>query len=384
MRYQITCLTPTLVGDGQKLSPIDYMVWKDNVNVLDQRRIFKLLAKGPRLDGYLVQLRKAEKLDFASWGGFAQNFAGRRIPFEHASLPALWEKQHGETLFIPTFAAGPAGPYLPASALKGALHTSVLFSRWSESAWRQVQASCEGDRLPRRPAEAAEDLAVGLEGFSRMRAIAVADSAPVSTSSMKVYLLRTATLVARGGGRFDLGWKQAGRGSVEPRRIEEATPYFCEMATPGACFQGRWSEREALGKPEIMRPLRWRERLDSKTALGAANAFSARLLELHRSYAVATGLTVLDASLEKLQTQLAEVSQSGTSCLLCIGWGGGFLSKVAQTDTNQEGFRKILRQMPLYSKAIQSGLSFPKTRRVVFLNGQPGALPGWVRLDLQS
>ena len=83
MRYRVTCLTPTLVGDGQKLAPIDYMVWKDHVNVLDQRRIFRLLAKGPRLDGYLAQLKKAQKLDFASWGGFAQNFAGRRLPFEH-------------------------------------------------------------------------------------------------------------------------------------------------------------------------------------------------------------------------------------------------------------------------------------------------------------
>jgi len=54
LKYRVTCLTPTLVGDGYKLSPIDYMVWRDQVNVLDQTRIFKLLAKGPRLDGYLT------------------------------------------------------------------------------------------------------------------------------------------------------------------------------------------------------------------------------------------------------------------------------------------------------------------------------------------
>ena len=54
MRYRLTCLTPLLVGDGRKLSPIDYMVWKDHVNVLDQWRIFRLLAKGPRLEGYLT------------------------------------------------------------------------------------------------------------------------------------------------------------------------------------------------------------------------------------------------------------------------------------------------------------------------------------------
>jgi CRISPR-associated protein Csm5 len=51
MNYRVTCLTPTLVGDGQKLAPIDYMVWKDHVNVLDQRRIFRFWPKGPRLEG---------------------------------------------------------------------------------------------------------------------------------------------------------------------------------------------------------------------------------------------------------------------------------------------------------------------------------------------
>ena len=59
MNYRLTCLTPLLVGDGGKLSPIDYMMWRDQVNVLDQRRIFRLLTKGPRLDGYLAQLKRA-------------------------------------------------------------------------------------------------------------------------------------------------------------------------------------------------------------------------------------------------------------------------------------------------------------------------------------
>ena len=95
MRYRLTCLTPLLVGDGRKLSPIDYMVWKDHVNVLDQWRIFRLLAKGPRLEGYLTQLKNAEKLDFASWGGFAQNFAGRRIPVRERRLFHLLEPRHG-------------------------------------------------------------------------------------------------------------------------------------------------------------------------------------------------------------------------------------------------------------------------------------------------
>ena len=158
MKYRVTCLTPTLVGDGQKLAPIDYMVWKDHVNVLDQRRIFRLLAKGPRLEGYLAQLKKADKLDFASWGGFAQNFAGRRLPFEHASSIPFYERAHSADLFIPTFATNASGPYLPAAALKGALRTGSVFDRWTENTVRDLAERVE-DRVPRYFANKAEDAA---------------------------------------------------------------------------------------------------------------------------------------------------------------------------------------------------------------------------------
>ena len=133
MRYRLTCLTPLLVGDGRKLSPIDYMVWKDQVNVLDQWRIFRLLAKGPRLDGYLSQLKRADKLDFASWGGFAQNFAGRRIPFESPAYSGYWNRASGESLHIPTFSSGAA---VAGSAIS--LKCSAIFSGVRSSSRRNT------------------------------------------------------------------------------------------------------------------------------------------------------------------------------------------------------------------------------------------------------
>jgi CRISPR-associated protein Csm5 len=384
MNYRVTCLTPTLVGDGQKLSPIDYMVWKDHVNVLDQRRIIKLLAKGSRLDGYLNQVKKAEKLDFASWGGFAQNFAGRRIPFEHPGLGPVWERQRADALFIPTFAAGASGPYLPASAVRGALHTALLFSRWNDGLWKQLEEHCRGERLPRRPAEPAEDSAIGSGGSNRMRAFQLSDCSPISPSNMKVYLSRTSTLLARGQGKLELGWKAIGRGNVDAKRVEDASPLFCEMASPGTAFEGRWSENQHLRKPEILRSLRWKEAPSTSALLEAANQLSATILAVHRRYAAITGLTTLDASLQSLENTLSQMKESGKGCLLCIGWGGGFLSKTAAPDTEQDAYRRLLREMPFYNRAIQTGMPFPKTRRVVFLAGQPAVLPGWVQLEVGS
>src|SRR5450432_961735 len=159
MRYRLTCLTPLLVGDGRRLSPIDYMVWKDQVNVLDQWRIFRLLAKGPRLDGYLAQLKRSEKLDFASWGGFAQNFAGRRIPFESAAYSAYWNRASGDSLHIPTFSAGASGPYLTGASIKGALRTGMVFSNWREGMMADAVERATGVRATRYPAHVVEDKA---------------------------------------------------------------------------------------------------------------------------------------------------------------------------------------------------------------------------------
>ncbi len=381
MKYRLTCLTPLLVGDGQKLSPVDYMVWKDQVSVLDQRRIFRLLAKGPRLDSYLTQLKRAERLEFASWGGFAQSYAGRRVPFESAACARYWEQARGDSLHIPTFAAGPAGPYLPGSALKGALHTAALAAAMDHKALEAVAAQFEGDRPPRRPAEIAEERRLGLEGSSRMRWFGASDSAPVAGSGFRIYLLRVATLAPRGG-KLELGWKTSPRGTVPGGRPEESTPWFAEMAMPGTVFEGTWQERGFLESPEVARTLHWGHPPTRCAILEAANSYAARLLALHREYAALAGLELVRRSLDELETRLAEVRRRDDACLLVLGWGAGLLSKVAWTDTGDELYRRLLRRSPLYGASVTPGVPFPKTRRVVFVNDRPAALPGWALLEL--
>jgi CRISPR-associated protein Csm5 len=377
MKYRITCLTPTLVGDGQRLAPVDYMVWKDQVNVLDQRKIFKLLAKGPRLDNYLAQLKKSDKLDFASWGGFAQNFAGRRIPFEHASMTPFWERSGAEHLFIPTFAATARGPYLPASALKGALRTGAVFARWTHATMEDAARRLETERSVRRISTQQENAAIGASGNDRMRFLMVADSSSVPSSVMKIYLLRVSTLVARGAGKLELAWKVPGRSVPRP---DDSTPLFAEMAVPGTTFEGGWSEKEFLKQPEIAQALHWRKP-DRADVFKAANAFAQAQLAAHETYADTANLSKLAAEIARLKSELA-AAESARGCLLSIGWAGGFLSKAGYLDLTDESFRTVLRSLPFYSRAIQTGLPFPKTRKIIFLDNQPATLAGWVRVTV--
>jgi CRISPR-associated protein Csm5 len=367
MRYRITCLTPTLIGDGQKLSPIDYMVWKDHVNVLDQRRIFKLLSKGPRLDGYLAQLKKADRLDFASWGGFAQNFAGRRIPFENVNAIPHWEKATPENLSIPTFATSPSGPYIPGTAIKGALRTGAVSDRWTEGLMRDFsERLLAEDRLPRHPSLRPEEAVLGGSGSSRMKRFAAGDSAAITHAGMKVYLLRVSTLVPKGGGKYELGWKSQ-RGSVSGARTAESTPLFAEMASTGTFFEGLWSNKTPSDRAKLFQ---------------ASNRYASKLLAHHKTYAELAGLKVLHANLADLENKAAEAAGRPDACVLSIGWGGGLLGKSAYLDTQDESYRKILRETSFYQRAIQTGLPFPKTRRVVFQGNEPASLPGYVLLEV--
>jgi CRISPR-associated protein Csm5 len=383
MKYRLTCLTPTLVGDGERLSPIDYMVWKDHVNVLDQWRIFRLLAKGPRLEGYLSQLKKAEKLDFASWGGFAQNYAGRRIPFEHPSSTQYWERTHAEHLFIPTFSTGPNGPYLPGTAIKGAFRTGVIHGRVTTRMLADLaERSTSEGRLPRRPANSVEESALGASSADPLRVISAYDSKSVPATTFKVYLLRTSTLEARGGGKFEVAWKQIPRGNV--KRAEDSTPTFAEMAEPGAVFEGEWHQNAFLSQPEIGRALRRRAPMDVHAMSDLVNSYTGQLLRIQKQYAEWTGLALLKSTIEQLEARLTAVREAKRGCVLPLGWGAGFLSKIAFLDTRDETYRGILRQVGLYSRAIQSGLPFPKTRRIVFLGNQPASIPGFVHLEVIS
>jgi CRISPR-associated protein Csm5 len=380
MKYRLTALTPLLVGDGRELSPVDYMVWKDQVNVLDQTRIFKLLAKGPRLEGYLSQLRKATRLDFASWGGFAQSFSQRRIAFDNSDSTSIWNAAPVEALFIPTFAATYRGAYLPASAIKGALRTGLVHSRWSAASMEKVAAALEGDRFYRRITDAAETQA----GASQVRILSMADSDAISENAFKIYLTRTASLDTRQPEKPQLVWKIAGRGSVPNQRIGESSAVFAEMAIPGTSFEGTWDERKFLQSPEMTRPLGWRSVPDIELLVKAANQYAAAQLEIHANYARTTGLVSLQQNVQKLREQLAAAQSEASTCLLCLGWGNGFLAKAAYLGTDQAAYRKLLRSVPALNRAIRDDVVFPKTRRIVFGNGNNLSLPGWASLRLEA
>lgn len=359
MKYRVTVLTPMLAGDGQRLAPIDYMVWKDQVNVLDQTRIFRMLAKGPRLDGYLQQIRRADKLDFNQWGGYAQSYALRRVPFESAACTPAWQAANSQDLFIPTFLRNTQGCYLPGSVIKGALRALITQASVTQPMLEEVAA-----KGLRRPGQAVEERALGGRGSDRLRLVSFSDSRSIPAEQIRVYHLKTASL-ARKGNDLALAWKPA--------------PRFAEMAVPGTVFEGTFEPHEFLAQHSVSDQLRWPRNFGLQALLDKAREASTQLLQRHLRYATLTGLRQVANSIESIQQRTAEPY----SLILQMGWGTGMLAKTATQDPGSGIHRTMLENTP-YQNSLKSGLPFPKTRRVVLSTGEPAWLPGLVLLQLES
>jgi CRISPR-associated protein Csm5 len=153
------------------------------------------------------------------------------------------------------------------------------------------------------------------------------------------------------------------------------------MAVPGSTFEGDWTEKDFYLQPEVRRAIRWPETFSRARIFEAANVYAAGLLSLQRQYASWAGMGLLDKSLDELEQRLAQAREQGNA-LLCLGWGGGLLTKSAWLDTSNPEYRQILQQYTIYNRALASNLPFPKTRRIVFLNNRPATLPGWVELSV--
>jgi len=289
-----------------------------------------------------------------------------------------------ENLQIPTFAAGPQGRYLPGSALRGALRTGLVFAGLKDGSLDKVAALFQGERPPRRPAESLEEQALGAGGGNRMRVVQASDSEPIAPSCLKVYLLRVASLGARGRGEsFALGWKQSPKGTADGSKPAEGSALFAEMAAPGTVFEGAWHETEFFKQPAVSRGLNWREPLTLEALCEAANQYAAAQLESHARFTESTGLSLVRKDLERLSGRLGEARESGRACLVCLGWGGGVLAHVAWLKTDDPAYREIITQGKFF-RGVYPGFPFPKTRRIVFLEDRPATLPGWALFEVAT
>jgi CRISPR type III-A-associated RAMP protein Csm5 len=349
-RFQLVLdvLTPTAVGSGEPplVPELDYLVAES-----------ALLVYGPGLSA-------EERGDDGRILG--QPPPAYRLPFGGTVPPGPVR---------PVLKDAFQQPYLPGSAIKGALHTAVaaaLLAR-ERAAGTTLQP---GDIAPsaRFAAQPLERRLFGAQPrASGFRALRVSDLRPLPGARLALAAVRTYTLA---------------EGKPAPASERQAV----EVIAPGSRFLGTlWIDQDLLARQDPRLAAAPNRTLIAE-ALLLARSEGQRLLANERQLFSGSGLARLEALLTELGARVEAAGEQAT--LLPIGWGAGWLSKSLGSALLESPLWPTVRERffprraggpggrgrtaPGRAGRGQVALPFPVTRKLADQGGQPGSPLGWV------
>lgn len=199
-----------------------------------------------------------------------------------------------------------------------------------------------------------------------LRAVQVFDTQPVDLSNLRVALTWTYTLQ---GGQL----KEKREGNSEFKIFAECFKHGTEMVSTIRID-------EALFGREVKKQLNFQDRqVQSIRQLAkTCNHFATGLIDSECEFYEDYGLKHLQGYCDYLMNVRESLPEG--AFLLNIGWGGGWEPKTIGVHEflEEDDFRNLRSR---YSLGRQNSDIFPKTRRVVYVQGVPRFPLGWVSLE---
>jgi CRISPR-associated protein Csm5 len=255
--------------------------------------------------------------------------------------------------------------YLPGSSFKGALRTVLAWGFYAHQD-RQPDLS----RLKRSRSWAAQNLEQ--EVFGRdpnhdwLRALRVSDSHPIAADGhLALHTVRVYPTSGRGGGGLDVGVEAIERGAVFNTQVTLENYGFESDSAAELRWQGK---------------RRWIRHLPQ---LGLDYTRQCLLTEANY-YKDKGGPPHAMRFYDGLIKRLLELPKD--TLLLQLGWGTGWESKtlgssMLRQDSRQ--FEKLLRDYRVTrERGRRLGAPFPRSRKLVLVNGRPALPMGWLEVRI--
>ncbi|QXP83826.1 type III-A CRISPR-associated RAMP protein Csm5 [Methylococcus sp. Mc7] len=373
-------LTPVQAGSGANLSKnLDYIDHAGKVFVVDQERTFEAIAAG---EAALDSVLSGSKLDdLVKLAG--QRFGYALPPLSgQGALPDQF-REHLKDAFL--------NPYIPGTALKGAIRT-VLFAtalrNFPETSYQSDLP--HGDARNNKPSTsakmAAKKLADNLFGKDPnndlFRALHVGD-ALFKTEDFRLADIRWMNLV-KVGGKEEGRWRRISifdpkdeKPFKNQKEWKDASGIYAETLAPQALapvtlqWDGfllsdlNWHCEHPLPNllPKSFDELRAR-----------LNEHAQRRLQDEIAFYQHYGQSEPQGECERL---LGLIKSEPSAAYLQLSWGSGWKGMTGDWmgDGIKEAMRGFYREM-----RGRDGMPFPKTRRLVVANNHPCLPLGWIRL----
>jgi CRISPR-associated protein Csm5 len=381
LTYQIEVLTPVHVGNGRQILPPEYVLDSEARKIVrvDLDSLFR--EKGFPIVRYINAVRQP---------GFYLGSEFRTASVRH---PLYQFKSGGNIHELSRYLRRSAGaflehikdggkPYLPGSSIKGAIRSLILKyllssdrSDYEEELNRSIRLRKEGKKEERQLktfSTEAENLVLGRTNRSLLRALQVSDSSTIEPSQLELGCVKILSLTQEG-----YAWKDlANRRNLKD--FEDATPIFFESLPAGTILSGSFKTDDDLLTGYCADQLSYRsEGVQAiKRLFSVCKQGSMELLQKEAAFFEAIRLKpCLDAAIN-----LMSVVQScqENQMVFPLAWGTGYNAKANGWIIDSDLMDMVRREFNLG----REGFEFPKSRKILFFQGEPANLVGWVRLSI--
>ncbi|ADQ47326.1 CRISPR-associated RAMP protein, Csm5 family [Caldicellulosiruptor kronotskyensis 2002] len=380
--YEIEVLTPTIIGGQDKIQSFEFVregeyLYFLNFDKLFEQNLFKDsfieelsrgLSSGAR-DFNIKDILKKYSIDFKKAVKYTLRLEGVTSPYRE----------------VVAFVKSAGRFYIPGSSLKGAMRSSMtkalsknLLQFYESALSNAYQKVLNRNRVdPKFVSRDADEKIFGTPYESPFKYLRVSDSSFVEQESAGIFEIKVLNICSNQPKWFSRN------GNIDDPK--QATAIVAEGLKPGVKLYGSIkAEKDLIEGNATVKGLK--EKLLTSGVLSSPYEFVAQILNSVAKDYIQKEMTFYSkynqkqivSEYQKLLNILNSLDKN--QFLLQIGFSTGYLSKTVGIFFNKSHFEKLSR-VDTQSK-INPDI-FPKSRRLLFKDGQVWTVPGWIKVTIR-
>lgn len=378
--YEIEVLTPTIIGGQDKIQSFEFVKDGDYLYFINFDR---LLEENLFKESFIDELSRG-----LSTGGRDFNIkdvlARYNIDFKNSSKYKL--KLEGVKRIskeVVPFVKSAGRFYIPGSSLKGAIRSFVTKALKKDLIKHYEDALTPKDKVdPQHLSSNAEKEIFSSSYESPFRYLKISDSNFITPDEAAVYEIKVMNICGSNVKWF-AGIKNGISNNVD--NPEKSNSTIAEGVKPGVKVFGNIKvEKDFVDGNEVVSGLK--DKIGTKVLAASPSGFLAGVLrpvakdyiQREINFYSKYNQAQIVSEYQKLLNILNSLEEN--QFLIQIGFSTGYLSKTVGiffTKTHFDKLKKVGGFSRIYSEL------FPKTRRIIFKNGQVWTVPGWIKVTIK-
>ncbi|ACM61755.1 CRISPR-associated Csm5 family protein [Caldicellulosiruptor bescii] len=380
--YEIEVLTPTIIGGQDKIQSFEFVregeyLYFLNFDKLFEQNLFKdsfieelsrELSSGAR-DFNIKDILKKYSIDFKKAVKYTLRLEGVTSPYRE----------------VVAFVKSAGRFYIPGSSLKGAMRSSMtkalsknLLQFYESALSNAYQKVLNRNRVdPKFVSRDADEKIFGTPYESPFKYLRVSDSSFVGQESAGIFEIKVLNICSNQPKWFSRN------GNIDDPK--QATAIVAEGLKPGVKLYGSIKvEKDLIEGNAAVKGLK--EKLLASGLSSSPYEFVAQILNSVAKDYIQKEMTFYSkynqkqivSEYQRLLNILNSLDKN--KFLLQIGFSTGYLSKTVGIFFNKSHFEKLSRvdtQSKIYPDI------FPKSRRLLFKDGQVWTVPGWIKVTIR-